>query len=79
MSTFDYISEARAIRDALENSHSDWRERIDESIAVGSTGMEILMAIRWNFTELLKAESTLPVELASRVKNCIAEANKMLK
>ena len=79
MSIIDYITEARAIRDELGNNLSEWRVRIDESIAVGSTGTEILMAIRWNFAELLKAEPMLPVELASRVKDYIMEANKKLK
>ena len=79
MSTFDYIAEARAIRDALGNDHSDWRRRIDDAIAAGSTGTEILMAIRWNLEALLKAEPMLPSELVSRIKNYIVEANKLLQ
>jgi hypothetical protein len=79
MSTFDYITEARSIGDSLGNAHSDWRERIDKAITAGSTGTEILMALRWTLAELLKAEPMLPIDLASRVKDYIMEANKLLK
>jgi hypothetical protein len=47
MSSFNYIKEACAIRDALVgNNLSDWRTRISDAIDTGSTSSEILMTVR---------------------------------
>ncbi len=79
MSSFDYIAEARAIRDALVGDDlSDWRTRIRGAIDTGSTGSEILMAVRWNLVELLKAEPKLPADVTARIKDYILAANKLL-
>jgi hypothetical protein len=79
MSSFDYIAEARPIRDALVGGDlSDWRTRIRGAIDTGSTGSEILMAVRWNLVELLKAEPKLPADVTGRNKEYILAANKLL-
>jgi hypothetical protein len=78
MRSFDYIAEARAIRDALVGDDLfDWRTRISGAIDTGSTGSEILMAVRWNLAKLLKAEPTLPADVADRIKDYILAANKL--
>ena len=78
MNSFDYISEARAIRNALDDELTDWKTRIDDAIAAGCTGTEILMAVRWNLVELLKAKPDLPLNIVSRIKFYIIAANKLL-
>lgn len=78
MKSFDYIAEAREIRDALEDGLADWKVRIDEAISAGSTGTEILMAVRWNLAELLKARPDLPPNLVTKIKDFIMAANKLL-
>jgi hypothetical protein len=78
MPTFDYIAEARTISDALGDDLADWRARIDEVITTGSTGTEILMGLRWNLAELLKATPTLPPDLVTRIKDYLLAANKLL-
>lgn len=76
--SFDYIAEARTICNALEGSLADWKARIDEAISAGSTGTEILMAVRWNLAELLKARPDLPPNLVAKIKDFIMAANKLL-
>lgn len=78
MHTFDYIAEARAISDALNDDLADWKTRIDDAITTASTGTEILMALRWNLAELLKANPTLPPDLIMRIKDYLLAANKLL-
>ena len=58
MSSFDYIAEARAIRDALVGDDlSDWRTRIRGAIDTGSTGSEILMAVRCNLVDATESRT----------------------
>ena len=78
MNSFDYIAEARAIRNALGDDLTDWKTRIDDAIAAGSTGTEILMAVRWNLAELIKEKPSLPANIVSRIKDYIIAANKLL-
>jgi hypothetical protein len=78
VNSFDYIAEAHAIRDALGDDLSDWKTRIDDAMAAGSTGTEIIMAVRWNLTELLKAKPGLPAEFVAQIKDYIVSANKLL-
>ena len=78
INSFDYIADAHAIRDALDPDLADWKTRIDDAIAAGSTGTEILMAVRWNLAELLKAKPNLPVNIVMRIKDYVMAANKLL-
>jgi len=79
MTQFNYISEARAIRDALAGEEfATWRSRLAEAIDTGFSGTQILMAVRWNLTELLKEKPELPATLVSRIKEYIKNANKLL-
>jgi hypothetical protein len=45
--------------------------RIIEAIEGGSTGGEILMALRWNIEEIIKANSEIEVELRKRMEKII--------
>ncbi|OAM87497.1 hypothetical protein OH491_21060 [Termitidicoccus mucosus] len=78
MNNFDYIAEARAIREALPDDLSAWKSRIDDAIASGATGTEILMALRWEMNELIKTDVKISTNLAQRVKDYIYAANKLL-
>ena len=76
--SFDFIAEARSIRDDLDDEHYEWGVRIDDAITGGSTGTEILMMLRWTLAELLKSRIPVPAVQAQRIKAFIAEANKVL-
>jgi|GEM_PF-5922258 len=78
MNSFDYIAEARDIRDELGEDLAEWKARIDDAIAGGSTGTEILMAVRWNLAEMLKAKHRLPVHVVMRINDYVIAANKLL-
>jgi hypothetical protein len=72
MNSFDYIAEAGAIRDALVGDDlSNWRTSISDAIDTGCVGSEILMAVRWNLAELLKAKPALPADVVCRIKDYI--------
>ena len=79
MSSFNYLTEACAIRDAwVGDNLSDWRTRISDAIDTGSTGSEVLMAVRWNLAELLKAEPSVTTDVSGRIKNYLLAANTLL-
>jgi hypothetical protein len=79
MDSFDYIAEARAIRDALvDDDLSNWRTSISDAIDTGSVGSEILMGVRWNLAELLKAKPALSAGIVSRIRDYILAANRQL-
>lgn len=56
----DVFAEAEAIADDLDSDgRSDLAVEIREAIASGSTGTEIMMALRWNLEQLLASEPNL--------------------
>jgi hypothetical protein len=63
MSTLDYYAEARKISANLKSigRETDGRKLLD-AIDAGSTGTEILMALRYHLTNLLK-DKNLPVDI----------------
>jgi hypothetical protein len=72
------MAEARSIRDALGDDLADWKQGIDDAIAAGSTGTEILMALRWNFDELQRTKAVLSNDLVARIKNFISVSDELL-
>ena len=55
MNVYDIYEAARHIvQELTEQGMSIWADRIEDAIASGSTGTEILMAVRWNLQELQK-------------------------
>lgn len=79
MTNFDYISDAREIRDSLEGEPlARWRQEIDDGIDAGSTGTEILMAVRSTMAKILQSESSLSPALQARIKDYVMAANKLL-
>jgi hypothetical protein len=79
MKAFDYIASARSIRDALIGEDLETcRERIDDAIASGSTGTEILMALRWILSELQQANPGLSPALKAQTAAFIDAANEVL-
>lgn len=48
-----------------------WKSRLIDAIEGGSTGGEILMAIRWNLQESLHEEKELPVTIRQRAEELI--------
>jgi hypothetical protein len=54
-------------------------EEIENIISGGSTGTEILMGLRWKFSEILKNEKhKLPKNIQNKIKDIITLSNKFL-
>jgi len=51
---------------------------VENIITGGSTGTEILMGVRWKFTNLLEEAETLPLDLQNDVRNLVETINRML-
>lgn len=76
MSAYDYYNAARTIAGRLSATGlPEWPKRIEASITTGGSSGEILMAIRWNLQELLKARLELPIELTESVQDLVARIN----
>ncbi|HXB60947.1 MAG TPA: hypothetical protein VNU95_15345 [Candidatus Acidoferrales bacterium] len=69
----DFFTRVRAFAKQLEDvGLAAWALRLTDAISSGSTGGEILMAIRWNLQELLRAQS-LPTGLVEQAEKFIQE------
>jgi hypothetical protein len=65
----DWINEARAIADELKITGFEKEScRILDAIDSGSTGGEILMALRWNLEEILKSSSLFDFGLRGQIE-----------
>jgi hypothetical protein len=65
----DWINEARAIADELKITGFEKEScRILDAIDSGSTGGEILMALRWNLEEILKSSSSFDFGLRGQIE-----------
>ncbi|HEY3322528.1 MAG TPA: hypothetical protein VGP72_18850 [Planctomycetota bacterium] len=75
----DALSENIAQIGALltASGHGEWKTRIDDAIAGGATGTEILMALRWTLRQMLKQRGLRP-EVKPLAKEAIAEISKRL-
>jgi hypothetical protein len=58
MMTFDVYAATRRLQNELASQgYSEWADRLGDAVDSGSTGSEILMAIRWT---LLQIKNDLP-------------------
>ncbi len=79
MSNFDYYSSAQRIAQALSDEGlSDRATKITDAIATGSTGTEILMALHWQLTELLRQGHRPSAETSSDREELLREIDKRL-
>ncbi len=79
MTSFNHYVVAKKIaRDLKKLGYVDWYNKVDDAIVSGSTGTEILMALRWHFKELIKSNATLPQELSDRINELNEKINESL-
>ncbi len=75
----DYYAEARAIATSLfEQGQSYWGDKIEDAIAGGATGTEILMRLRFTLRELLEADVVASDDKA-RAKSLIRQLGRVLR
>ncbi|MBD3341160.1 MAG: hypothetical protein GF353_18790 [Candidatus Lokiarchaeota archaeon] len=75
----DYYEEANKISKLMKNEgFNSWAQKVIDSIKAGFTATEILIELKWNFSQFLKKESTYSNELKNKVKNIIKEINLLL-
>jgi hypothetical protein len=79
MISFDYITEARSIRDMLGDDQVNLKTNINDAIRSGSTGAKILMALRWRLLEYLKTNPNMSESLSIRINIFIKNANMLLE
>lgn len=64
----DWVQDSKLVAEKLQLAgFADAQKKLIESIEAGSTGGEILMALRWNFQEILKNSSTIKNELKKTI------------
>ena len=72
--SYDFYEVAERIgRQLVADGLGEWKTRIDDAIAAGSTGTEILMALRWTFGQLQESST-----VSEDVKSQISEFNQRL-
>ncbi len=77
MSNTDYYKNAIEIADELKREHlDDYSSKIKDSISAGSTGTEILMALRWNYKQILK--ENINKGLYSKILDLIKQIDECL-
>ena len=78
--TSDLYKDARVLSSRLRTSGRDeWAARIEDDIAAGSTGTEILMRLRATVKDLTKAELSLPNDVRSRTDRLFSSINNALQ
>ena len=55
----------------------DLAKRLEEAVSAGSTGTEILMAVRWNLSQIMK-EPDLPDNIRARIKELLVDLKRTL-
>lgn len=76
---YDAFAAARALRDELDAAgHQNWSREIDDAIAGGSTGTEILMRLRSVLTRLAPGVHAGSPETAARARAIETEVNGIL-
>ncbi|HEV2327618.1 MAG TPA: hypothetical protein VGY56_02390 [Verrucomicrobiae bacterium] len=70
----DFYTKIREFAESLSAiGLSEWTLRLTNAIKAGSTGGEILMALRWNLQELLQNEPLLTGSLKQQAEDFIKE------
>jgi len=76
---YDYYAIAAKIANKLSSLGKDrWENQIKGAIESGSTGTEILMALRCHFIEIRKKEVDLDHETGRLIDEILKELNKTL-
>jgi hypothetical protein len=80
MRTYDYHSVAFEIAQNLrKQGQAEWAAKLEEAIQFGSTGTEILMALRWHLQQFkLQGEKCTP-ETEYLIEELLRELDKQLK
>ena len=76
----DYYADGHEIAERLvERGHREWSERITEAIESGSTGNEILMALRWQLGNLMGADLGLDEDTRALAESLHADLDTVLR
>lgn len=76
---FDYLKEAGTLIDILrKDGRAEDARALQEAIDEGSTGTEIVMALRWHLDKLLKQPSGLTSLLQQRSRRLLEQLEKIL-
>lgn len=76
MNNSKIIDDARSCAEQLKTAGlSDWEKKIVNAIESGSTGGEIVMALKWNLQELLKLQTNLPAPTRELAQKIVYEIN----
>jgi hypothetical protein len=76
----DHYAVAREIAGKLATEGFPERsQRILNAIAAGSTGTEILMALRWHLREMLRADPGISPETRQRMSELLLQIDASLK
>ena len=77
--SLDYYTEARAVIDELfRDGFVLEATKIREAMETGSTASEILMAIRWHLQQFQKANNPVSFDTRRKIRELVAELNKVL-
>ena len=57
----------------------DISTEVEDIIAGGSTGTEILMGVRWKFENLLAEADAIPAKLHNEIRDLVETINQMLE
>ena len=80
MDNYDHYRVAEEIADDLvSEGFDDWAHRIRDAIRGGSTGTEILMAIRWTFGELKTQRIRVSKPVQRRIADLVARLDEALR
>jgi hypothetical protein len=75
----DYYAEAQGIAVSLfERGEFDWSSKIEDAIAGGATGTEILMRMRSTMRELVESGAATTEE-EGRIRTLIGELDSVLR
>lgn len=76
---FDFFQHAREVAAGLRaEGHAEIAEQIIFSMEAGSTGTEILMALRWHVEGFLQKKPLLSARMADQTERLIRQLNKSL-
>jgi hypothetical protein len=76
----DFCAEAEAIAVALRGAgyHAD-ADALRDAVRSGSTGTEILMALRWHLRQIGQGSSLLEGAVVARIRKLVADLDNALR
>lgn len=77
---YDYYRTAKDIANQLASvGYQDWAIKIKDAIASGSTGTEIIMALRWNIKKIKESNLEIPLAIKNLIEEFLVYVEEVLK